>query len=57
MTCSVQGRKKDDKFYSQLSSVFFWWLDLVRLYSLYKILYPKKEDVILLYIGCHSIPK
>ena len=22
---------------------FFWWLNLVRLYSLYEILYPKKR--------------
>ena len=23
--------------------MFFWWLNLVRLYSLYKILYPKRR--------------
>ena len=32
-----------------------WWLNPVRLYSLYKILY--EVDIILLYIGYHSIPK
>ena len=35
----------------------FWWLNLVRLYSLYKITIPQKEDRILLYKGYHSIPK
>ena len=34
----------------------FWWLNLVRVHSLYKVLYPEKEDVILLYIEYHSIP-
>ena len=36
--------------------VVFLWLNLVRLYSLYKLLYPQKEDIILLYIGYHRIP-
>ena len=42
-----------DKGYKQLSSVF-WWLNLVIFYSL---TIPQKEDIILLYIGHHSIPK
>ena len=39
-----------------LGSVFVWWLNPVRLYSLYKILY-QKEDIISLDNGYHSIPK
>ena len=27
----------------QVSNVLFWWLNLVRLYSLYEILYPKRR--------------
>ena len=26
-----------------VSNVFFWWLNLVRLYPLYKVLYPKRR--------------
>ena len=37
-----------------LTSVF-WWLNLVRLCSLYEILHPPKEDIVLLYTGYHSI--
>ena len=51
-------RKDQMTVASQYSWVaFFWWLNPVRLYSLYRILYPKKEDIILLSIGYHSIPK
>ena len=35
----------------------FLWVSPVRLFSLYKILYPKKQDRILLYVGYHNIPK
>ena len=39
-----------------LSSVCFWWLNLVRVFSLYKILFPKGgKDVTLYWIECYSI--
>ena len=59
----VSGSRCRQGFKSRLEGVglrkksFFFWLNLVRLYSLYKKIVPKKEDIILLYIGYHSIPK
>ena len=52
---NVVYKEMGRRFLFHMSSVFLA-KDLVRLYSLYKILY-QKEDIILLYIGYHSTPK